>query len=164
MKIEVHNFKENPQLAYLHMLKCQHIIDDNLVTNGGTLRQEDILLQLFDWQYLLIATIEGQPVGFSLVRKSHEDKHHTGHEEYLYISVIAVLQKAQHQGIGTELLNQTLNLPVSLPIVASCRKDNEVSKHFLSNSMTNYNDTRRYHRFIDNKTYEELHGKKTNMI
>ena len=151
MKINIYNFKDKPELSYLKMLECQSIIDANLVSNGGTLRQEDLLLQLHDWHYLLTATIDDIPVGLSLVRKSHEDKHKTGYNEYYYISLIAVIPEVQKNGIGTELLNKTLSLPVSLPIVASCRKDNEVSKHFLSNSMTNYNDTRRYHIFIDSK-------------
>ena len=161
MKINIYNFKDTPELSYLKMLECQNIIDENLTKNGGPLRQEDLLLQLHDWHYLLTATIDDIPVGLSLVRKSHEDKHKTGYNEYYYISLIAVIPEVQKNGIGTELLNKTLSLPVSLPIVASCRKDNEVSKHFLSNSMTNYNDTRRYHRFIDNKTYQEIHGIQT---
>ena len=66
------------------------------------------------------------------------------------------ITKNEAQKKATELLKETLSLPVSLPIVASCRKDNEVSKHFLSNSMTNYNDTRRYHRFIDSKKKTEI--------
>ena len=156
MKINIYNFKDKPELSYLKMLECQSIIDANLVSNGGTLRQEDLLLQLHDWHYLLTATIDDIPVGLSLVRKSHEDKHKTGYNEYYYISLIAVIPEVQKNGIGTELLNKTLSLPVSLPIVASCRKDNEVSKHFLSNSMTNYNDTRRYHRFIDSKKKTEI--------
>ena len=155
MKINIYNFKDNPELSYLKMLECQNIIDENLTKNGGTLRQEDLLLQLHDWHYLLTATIDDIPVGLSLVRKSHEDKHKTGYNEYYYISLIAVIPEVQKNGIGTELLNKTLSLPVSLPIVASCRKDNEVSKHFLSHSMTNYNDTRRYHRFIDSKKKTE---------
>ena len=155
MEIKKYNFKDNPQLAYLRMLECQSIIAANLVSNGGTLRQEDLLLQLHDWHYLLTATIDNIPVGISLVRKSHEDKHKTGYNEYYYISLIAVLPEVQKNGIGTELLNKTLSLPVQLPIVASCRKDNEVSNHFLSNSMTNYNDTRRYHRFINDKNYNK---------
>ena len=161
MKINIYNFKDKPELSYLKMLECQSIIDANLVSNGGTLRQEDLLLQLHDWHYLLTATIDDIPVGLSLVRKSHEDKHKTGYNEYYYISLIAVIPEVQKNGIGTELLNKTLSLPVSLPIVASCRKDNEISKHFLSNSMNNYQDTRRYHRFIDNKTYQEIHGIQT---
>ncbi|MBE6146530.1 MAG: GNAT family N-acetyltransferase [Firmicutes bacterium] len=156
MKINIYNFKDNPELSYLKMLECQNIIDENLTKNGGPLRQEDLLLQLHDWHYLLTATIDDIPVGLSLVRKSHEDKHNTGANNYFYISLIAVLPVVQRNGIGTELLKETLSLPVSLPIVASCRKDNEVSKHFLSNSMTNYNDTRRYHRFIDSKKKTEI--------
>lgn len=164
MEIKIYDFIENRELSYLRMLECQPIIESNLVKNGGTLRQEDLLTQFFDWQYLILASIDNKPVGLSLVRKSHEDKHNTGYENYYYISVIAVQQSVQQQGIGTELLNQTLSLPLTLPIVASCRKDNEISKHFLSNSMTKYNDTRRYHRFIDNKTYQEIYGIKQNML
>lgn len=156
MKINIYNFKDNPELSYVKMLECQNIIDENLSKNGCPLRQEDLLLQLHDWHYLLTATIDDIPVGLSLVRKSHEDKHNTGTNNYYYISLIAVLPVVQRNGIGTELLKETLSLPVSLPIVASCRKDNEVSKHFLSNSMTNYNDTRRYHRFIDSKKKTEI--------
>ncbi len=155
MEIKVYNFNNNKELAYLRMLECQNIIDENLFVNGGTLRQEDLLLQNHNWKYLLTATIDNQVVGLSLVRKSNEDKHNTGNNEYYYISLIAVLPSVQRNGIGTELLNQTLSLPVSLPIVASCRKDNEVSTNFLSNSMNNYNDTRRYHRFIHDKTKQE---------
>lgn len=155
MEIRIYNFKENPQLAYLHMLECQNIIEENHVSNGGPLRQEDLLLQLHDWHYLITANIDNKPVGLSLVRKSHEDKHNTGIDNYFYISLIAVLPAVQRNGIGTELLNETLSLPVELPIVASCRKNNEVSKNFLSNSMNNYEDTRRYHRFIDNKFYKK---------
>lgn len=164
MEIKLYNFKSNPNESYLRMLECQTIIDANLVSNGGPLRQEDLLLQLYDWQYLLTASIDNKPVGLSLVRKSHEDKHKTGYNEYYYISLIAVLPEVQQNGIGTELLNKTLSLPVSLPIVASCRKDNEVSKHFLSNSMTNYNNTRRYHRFLDNNTYQENYGTNRSMV
>ena len=156
MKINIYNFKDNPELSYVKMLECQNIIDENLSKNGGPLRQEDLLLQSHDWHYLLTATIDDIPVGLSLVRKSHEDKHNTGTNNYFYISLIAVLPVVQRNGIGTELLKETLSLPVSLPIVASCRKDNEVSKQFLSNSMTNYNDTRRYHRFIDSKKKTEI--------
>lgn len=156
MKINIYNFKDTPELSYVKMLECQNIIDENLTKNGGPLRQEDLLLQLHVWHYLLTATIDDIPVGLSLVRKSHEDKHNTGTNNYFYISLIAVLPVVQRNGIGTELLKETLSLPVSLPIVASCRKDNEVSKHFLSNSMTNYNDTRRYHRFIDSKKKTEI--------
>lgn len=156
MKINIYNFKDNPELSYVKMLECQNIIDENLSKNGGPLRQEDLLLQSHDWHYLLTATIDDIPVGLSLVRKSHEDKHNTGTNNYFYISLIAVLPVVQKNGIGTELLKETLSLPVSLPIVASCRKDNEVSKHFLSHSMTNYNDTRRYHRFIDSKKKTEI--------
>ena len=155
MEIKKYNFKEQPELSYIKMLECQNIINVNLSTNGGTLRQEDLLLQLHDWQYLITANIDHKPVGLSLVRKSHEDKHKTGYNEYYYISLIAVLPEVQKNGIGTELLNKTLSLPLSLPIVASCRKDNEVSNHFLSNSMTNYNDTRRYHRFINDKVKKQ---------
>ena len=89
------------------------------------------------------------------MRKSHEDKHKTGYNEYYYISLIAVLPEVQKNVIVTELLNKSLSLPLSFPIVASCRKDNEISKHFLSHSMTNYNDTRRYHRFINNKKIQK---------
>lgn len=159
MEIRIYNFKENPQLAYLHMLECQNIIEENHVSNAGPLRQEDLLLQLHDWHYLITANIDNKPVGLSLVRKSHEDKHKTGYNEYYYISLIAVLPSVQRNGIGTELLNKTLSLPLSLPIVASCRKDNEISNHFLSNSMTNYNDTRRYHRFINDKNYNKKNKK-----
>ena len=163
MEIKKYNFKENPELSYLKMLECQHIINENLVSNGGTLRQEDLLLQLHDWKYLITANIDDLPVGISLVRKSHEDKHKTGYDNYYYISLIAVLPKVQRNGIGTELLRETLSLPVFLPIVASCRKDNEISNHFLSNSMVNYADTRRYHRFIDDRNYDKFHSKTTNI-
>lgn len=159
MEIKIYDFNKNRELSYLRMLECQSIIESNLASNGGTLRQEDLLTQLFDWQYLITANVDNKPVGFSLIRKSHEDKHNTGYENYYYISVIAVHKSVQRQGIGTELLNQTLSLPLSLPIVASCRKDNEISTHFLSNNMTNYNDTRRYHRFITAKTYQETNNK-----
>ncbi len=155
MEIKIYDFNKNKELSYLRMLECQSIIDSNLVKNGGTLKQEDLLTQVFDWQYLITANIEDHPIGFSLVRKSHEDKHNTGYDNYYYISVIAVHPSVQRQGIGTELLNQTLSLPLPLPIVASCRKDNDISKYFLSNNMTKYNDTRRYHRFIDNKNYQQ---------
>ena len=162
MEIKIYDFNKNKELSYLRMLECQSIIDSNLVKNGGTLKQEDLLTQVFDWQYLITANIEDHPIGFSLVRKSHEDKHNTGYDNYYYISVIAVHPSVQRQGIGTELLNQTLSLPLPLPIVASCRKDNDISKYFLSNNMTKYNDTRRYHRFIDNKNYQqkEINNKK----
>lgn len=155
MEIKKYNFKDNLELAYVRMLECQNIIDANLVSNGGTLRQEDLLLQQHDWQYLITANIDNQPVGLSLIRLSHEDKHQVGKDNYYYISLIAVLPSVQRNGIGTELLRETLSLPVQLPIIASCRKDNEVSKHFLSNSMTNYNDTRRYNRFINNKNKQK---------
>ena len=155
MEIKIYDFNKNKELSYLRMLECQSIIDSNLVKNSGTLKQEDLLTQVFDWQYLITANIEDHPIGFSLVRKSHEDKHNTGYDNYYYISVIAVHPSVQRQGIGTELLNQTLSLPLPLPIVASCRKDNDISKYFLSNNMTKYNDTRRYHRFIDNKNYQQ---------
>lgn len=155
MEIKIYDFNKNKELSYLRMLECQSIIDSNLVKNGGTLKQEDLLTQVFDWQYLITANIEDHPIGFSLVRKSHEDKHNTGYDNYYYISVIAVHPSVQRQGIGTELLNQTLSLPLPLSIVASCRKDNDISKYFLSNNMTKYNDTRRYHRFIDNKNYQQ---------
>lgn len=164
MEIKKYNFKENPELAYLKMLECQHIIEENLVSNGGSLKQEDLLLQLHDWQYLVLANINDQPVGLSLVRKSHEDKHKTGYDNYYYISLIAVLPSVQKNGIGTELLRETVSLPVSLPIVASCRKDNEISNNFLSKSMKNYADTRRYHRFIDNKSYDKFYSPKPNML
>lgn len=160
MEIKIYNFKTNPMVSYLRMLECQSIIDANLDINGGTLRQDDLLLQQHDWKFLLTANIDNKPVGMSLIRKSHEDKHSTGHEEYYYISLIAVYPSVQKQGIGTELLNKTLSLPLSLPIVASCRKDNEISRNFLSSSMSNYNDTRRYHRFLDNKTYYKKNNKK----
>ena len=156
MEIKIYDFNKNKELSYLRMLECQSIIDSNLVKNGGTLKQEDLLTQVFDWQYLITANIEDHPIGFSLVRKSHEDKHNTGYDNYYYISVIAVHPSVQRQGIGTELLNQTLSLPLPLPIVASCRKDNDISKYFLSNNMTKYNDTRRYHRFIDNINYQQI--------
>jgi len=161
MNIEVYNFKNNRELTFLKMLECQSLIDQNLESNGGTLRQEDLLLQPHDWQYLVRAEIDEIPVGFSLVRKSKEDKHNIGESEYYYISVIAVDKQVQHNGIGTELLNKTLSLSLELPIVASCRKDNEVSKNFLSKLMKGYEETRRYYRFIDPKTYTEKFSKET---
>ena len=158
MNIAIYNFKDNRELAFLRMLECQSLIDQNLESNCGTLRQEDLLLQPHDWQYLVRAEIDEIPVGFSLVRKSIEDKHNIGTEDYYYISVIAVDKQVQHNGIGTELLNKTLSLSIDLPIVASCRKDNEISKRFLSKGMTNYEETRRYYRFLDNKTYQEKYS------
>ena len=163
MEIRLYSFNDNQELAYLKMLECQSIIDENLVSNGGPLRQEDLLLQLLDWQYLITANVDEKPIGLSLVRKSHEDKHNTGQTDYYYISLIAVLPKLQRNGIGSELLNTTLSLPLSLPIVASCRKDNEVSYHFLSNRMINYNSTRRYHRFVYNKEYADLLEKRNSI-
>ena len=160
MEIRRYNFKENRELAFIKMLECQSIIEDNLESNGGTLRQEDILWQPYDWQHIVIATLDEIPIGFSLVRKLDEDKHNTGYEEYLYISVIAVKTEAQKNGVGTELLNEILSLPTNLPIVVSCRRDNVVSKHFLSKFMKKYDETRRYYRFLDNKTY----NKNTNYV
>ena len=162
MEIVIYNFHENRQLAYLKMLECQPIIDENLESNGGTLRQDDLLLQRFDWQYLLVDQVDGVPVGFSLIRKSLEDKHNTGYSEYNYLSVIAVKRQVQHMGVGTELLNQTLLISPDTPLVASCHKDNKVSKKFLSNKMMNYEKTRRYYRFLDNKSYKEKYGIKHN--
>ena len=88
MEIKVYNFNNNKELAYLRMLECQNIIDENLFVNGGTLRQEDLLLQLLDWQYLITANVDEKPIGLCLVRKSHEDKHNIGQTDYYYISLI----------------------------------------------------------------------------
>lgn len=162
MEIVIYNFHENRQLAYLKMLECQSIIDENLQCNGGTLRQEDLLLQPYNWQHLLVAQVDKVPIGFSLIRKSPEDKHNTGYSEYNYLSVIAVKRQAQHMGVGTELLNQSLLLSTDIPLVASCRKDNKASKNFLSNQMTIYENTRRYYRFLDNKSYKEKYSIKHN--
>ena len=67
MEIRLYSFNDNRELAYLKMLECQSIIDENLSINGGPLKQEDLLLQLLDWQYLITANVDEKPIGLSLV-------------------------------------------------------------------------------------------------
>ena len=160
MEIKVYNFEKNSDIAYIKMHECQKIIDENLTINGGTLRHGDLFFQEHDWYYLIVAYIDNEPIGLSLLRKSHEDKHNIGMNEYYYLSLIAVLPAVQKQGVGTELLNTTFNLPLNAPIVASCLKNNIISKHLLSKNMFNYDDTLSYHRFIYNKIKQNQNQKK----
>ena len=71
--------------------KIKKIINENLVSNGGTLKRDDLLDGKYEFSFVTLALDEhGKLVGFSLIRTSDYDQHNTGYDSYYYISDIVV--------------------------------------------------------------------------
>ena len=61
--------------------KLQPIIVENLVSNGGTLRQANIFAKNYEWTHLFLIKDREKIIGFAILRHSSFDKHNTGFEE-----------------------------------------------------------------------------------
>ena len=141
--------------------RCQEIINDNLQSNGGTLKVSNIFQRDYNFTNLIVASFEGKIVGFALVRLSDNQHNLRGKTEYYYLSDIVVDRQYQGHGIGTALMGETLLRCLNMPLVASCLNENQASINMLSKFMTCYgvSDSGKYLRFVDNQHYNILYGK-----
>ena len=126
----------------------------NLVINGGTLKQPNLIEGDYDWSHLALMKNEGQVIGFALIRNSDHDQHMTGYDKYYYISQLVISKKLQHSGLGTMLLEKILDEIKDRPLVASVVNTNTASMALFSKEMTGYSSHGSYNRFIDNYSYE----------
>ena len=96
-----------------------------------------------------------------MLRLSSNQHNLNGVSEYYYLSDIVVKRQYQGIGVGTELMKSAMACIENMPTVASCSKDNLVSKKLLSKFMTCYgvSDSGKYLRFVDNQYYNILYGK-----
>jgi len=140
--------------------KCQEIIIENLETNGGILRQSDIFAKDFDWTNLIIADIDGEIVGFALIRLSKNMHNLIETNNYYYLSDIVVKNAYKKMGIGTALIEASISCKKGIPLVASVLMENQASIALLSKFMTSYGVSKsgRYLRFVDNESYSKLYN------
>lgn len=145
---------------------CKEIINENLRTNGGTLKIADIFERDFKWTNLVVVIVNNQVVGFALVRES-ENKHNLKEaSSYYYLSDIVVKKEFRNQGIGELILKTVISSIGDDPLVASVLKDNLPSIRFLLKCMKCYSvsDSGKYYRFVDAKTYDKLYGEEINDV
>lgn len=150
MKIDMIDLRKSEDRKIFN--KLQPIINDNMVANGGTIRQATLLNKDHDWTHLFVVRDGEKIVGFAILRYSNYDQHYTGFDEYYYISSIVLLKEYQGQGIGTELLKMILEMVTDLPVVASVREDNKISYKLFNKYMKFYNKKGVYYRFMDEKS------------
>lgn len=139
---------------------CKKIIDENLEVNGGTLKVADIFERDFKWSNLIIAVVDNQIVGFSLVRSSENTHNLKNVDAYYYLSDIIVKKDFRSQGIGSALLETALSGIGDMPLVASVLRGNIPSILLLSKYMKCYSasNSGKYLRFVDSKTYHRIYG------
>ena len=144
--------------------KCKEIINENLQTNGGTLKVSDIFERDFNWANLIIAVINNEIIGFALIRQSNNTHNLKESDFYYYLSDIVVKKDFRNLGIGKELMKKVIESRSDAPLVASVLKDNQASIGLLSKFMKCYgvSMTGRYLRFVDNKYYNQLYGNTEN--
>lgn len=142
--------------------ECKSILNENLVSNGGFLRQANIFEQDFDWSNLLIARNENQIIGFALIRNSFNTHNLKDVTSYYYISEIAVKNDYKRKGVGTELMTTATSIIGDKPLVASVLKENEPSLALTSKFMKCFgeSESKRYLRFVDVNSYKKLYGEK----
>lgn len=140
--------------------RCQKIIDENLTSNGGTLKQGNIFQKDLPFTNLLIACIDNDIIGFALLRTSENTHNLKEANNYFYLSDIVVKNGYKTRGVGTELLEKALECCGEYPLVASVLKENELSIKLLSKFMTHYgkSKTGKYYRFVDNSTYYKIYN------
>ncbi len=161
MKIELMDLKQSGDYRILN--KLQPIIDENLVINGGTLKQGDILKKDYDWSHVCLLKDGSKIVGFVLLRLSYGDEHSTNFNDYYYISTIALYKAYQGKGYGTKMMEYVLNELADIkPIVASVFHDNVASLGLFNKVLKKYgtNNGGKYLRFMDeghfNKRYDSI--------
>ena len=152
MKIDMLDLRKSDDRKIFN--KLQPIINENLVSNGGTLRQAKLLEEPYEWTHLFLFKDGEKIVGFAILRYSSYDQRLTGYGEYYYISNIVFLKKYQGKGYGTELLKTILETIEDLPVVASVLENNERSLRLFIKEMEVYNKHGKYYRFMDEKSYK----------
>ena len=140
--------------------KCKALITENLATNGGTLKVPDIFERDYKWTNLIVAIVNGQIVGFSLIRLSNNMHDLKDSSYYYYISDIVVKKEFRNQGIGKNLMETVIENRSDAPLVASALSDNIASIKLLSKFMKCYGTSRtgKYLRLVDNKSFYQLYG------
>lgn len=156
MKIEIIDCLNNDVDIKQLFSECQPLVDENLVENGGTLKQANLINGNYNWSHLAIMKVDNVVIGFALIRLSSYDQHNTGYENYYYISQLVISKKLQHHGFGTILLEKIIDNIKDKPLVASVLNTNDASMGLFSKEMTGFSSHGSYKRFIDNKSYEKL--------
>ena len=142
---------ENRQAIFAEL---RPIINDNLVENGGTLLQGDLLTKDYDWSHLFVVRDNGKVVVFDILRHSDYDQHQTGYDEYYYISDIVIARSYQNHGIGTRLVQTILRSIDDLPVVASVRKTNVNSLRLFRKNLKVCSESGKYYRFLDQRHFD----------
>lgn len=75
LSLKIIDPRDKPKEFFQTFRDCQHIINENLVVNGGMLRQGDLIDRDYNWSHLIIAKVEDKIVGFLLVRFSETNMH-----------------------------------------------------------------------------------------
>lgn len=152
MKIEIIPVQNKEDLQQ-QFVPCQHIVEENLEVNGGTLKQDNLIEQDYKWSHLVLLKKEEDCLGFALIRFSEYDQHRTSFDNYYYISQIAISKKFQKMGLGSVLLNYILENITEYPVVASVNKKNTASLALFQKNMVAFGETSNYFRFIEEKYY-----------